>query len=118
MRLKEDLQLAEILDTESALAFREKRDQLQEEARKAILKIQTENKQSYNKKGKNPSSYAEDDLVAIRRTQCGPDLKLCAKYLGPYQVKRVLQNDRCIVKKVGEGEDPRRISAAVDHMKK
>jgi len=55
--------------------------------------------------------------VAIQRTQSGPGLKLSAKYLGPYQVKRVLRNDRYIVEKVGEGEGPRRTSTAADHMK-
>jgi len=117
MRLKEDPQLAEILEIENALIFHEKRDQLREEAREAISKIQAENKQSYNKKRKKPNSYAEGDLVAIQRTQSGPGLKLSAKFLGPYQVKRVLRNDRYIVEKVGEGEGPRRTSTAVDHMK-
>jgi len=52
MRLEEDPQLAEILEVENALIFHEKRDQLREEAREAISKIQAENKQSYNKKRK------------------------------------------------------------------
>jgi len=51
MRLEEDPQLAEILEVENALIFHEKRDQLREETREAISKIQAENKQtSYNKK--------------------------------------------------------------------
>lgn len=118
MKLKEDHQIREILETENAIISQEKRDHLREEARKAISKIQAENRQSYNKKRKTPSSYKEDDLVAVKRTQSAPGLKFCAKYLGPYRVKRVLRNDRYIVEKVGEGEGARRTSTAADHMKK
>ena len=117
MRLKEDPQIKEILETENAVIFQEKRDQLREEARKEISKIQAENKRTYNKKRKIPNSYNDGDLVAIQRTQGGPGLKFCAKFFGPYQIKRVLRNDRYIVEKLGEREDPRRTSTAADHMK-
>jgi len=50
---------------------------MREEARKAISKIQTENKRSYNRKRKKPNSYQESSLVVIQRTQGMPDLKLC-----------------------------------------
>lgn len=97
---------------ESAIIFQEKRDQLREEARKAISKMQAKNK--HGKKWKVPSRY---DLVAIQRTQGGPGLKFCVKYFGPYQIQRVLRNDRYVVEKIGKGEGPRRTSTAADHMK-
>ncbi|XP_029178223.1 uncharacterized protein K02A2.6-like [Nylanderia fulva] len=117
MRLKEDPQIKEILEAENVNSFQEKRDQIREEARDAILKMQAENKQIYNRKRKKPNIYGEGDLVAIQRTQGGPGLKLCAKYLGPYQVKRTLRNDRYIVEKIGQGEGPKKTSTAADHMK-
>ena len=48
MRLKEDPQIKEILEAETTTIFDEKRNQLREEAHKAISKIQAENKQTYN----------------------------------------------------------------------
>lgn len=117
MRLQEDPRVKEILEAEAANTFQEIRDQLREEAREAISKIQTENRRSYNKKRKPPNKYSEDDVVAIKRTQGGSELKFCAKYLGPYHIKRVLRNDRYTVEKLGEGEGPRMTSTAADHIK-
>lgn len=44
--------------------------------------------------------YAENDLVAIKRTQLGPGFQLANKYLGPYSVVKVLRNDWYLVQKV------------------
>lgn len=117
MRLQEDPQIREILESEQANIYQEKRDQLREEACRAISKIQAENQRSYNKKRKLPNKYAEDNIVAIQRTQGGPGLKFRAKYLGPYRIKRVLRNDRYVVEKLSEGEGPRLTSTAADYMK-
>lgn len=117
MRIKEDPCIKEILEAEKVAIFQEERDQLREEAHAAISKIQAENRKSYNKNRKEPNRYNEGDLVAIQRTQKGPDQKLCAKYLGPYQVNRILRHNRYIVNKIGEGEGPRRTSTATDYMK-
>ena len=51
-------------------------------------KVQQENRRNYNKNRKEAPYYREGDLVAIKRTQVGPGLKLAPKYLGPYQVTR------------------------------
>jgi len=117
MRLQEDPQIKEILETEQAIIFQEKRNQLRDEACKAIQKIQAENKRSYNKKRKLPNKYKEGDVVAIQRTQGGPGLKFSTKFLGLYRIKYTLRNDRYIVEKIGEGEGPRTTSTAVDHIK-
>lgn len=50
MKIKEDPHIKEILEAENVKIFQERRDQLREEARTAISKIQAENKKSYNKK--------------------------------------------------------------------
>lgn len=80
--------------------------------------MQEENKKSYDRKRKAPHEYQMDDIVVIQRTQGGPGLKFCTKYLGPYKVAKVLRNDRYIVEKIGNGEGPRTTSTASDHMKK
>lgn len=46
-----------------------------------------------------------------------PGLKLAAKYLGPYEIVRVLRNDRYNVRTVGEHEGPFQTSSAADYMK-
>jgi len=45
----------------------------------------------------------QNDLVAIKRTQLGPGFKLANKYLGSYNMVKVLRNNRYIVQKVSEG---------------
>jgi len=45
MRFKEDPQIKEILDAESATNFQEKREYVKEEACEAISKIKAKNKQ-------------------------------------------------------------------------
>jgi len=46
----------------------------------------------------------QNDLVAIKRTQLGPGFKLANKYLGSYNIVKVLRNNRYIVHKVSEHE--------------
>jgi len=48
------------------------------------------------KKRKEPASYSENDLVAIKHTQQDPGLKLADKYLDPYKIINTLRNDRYI----------------------
>lgn len=83
MRLQEEIK--EILESKQAIIFQEKRNQLRDEACKAIQKIQAENKRSYNKKRKLPNKYREGDVVAIQRIQGGPGLKFSTQFLGPYR---------------------------------
>jgi len=107
----------EILEKELLISFDESRDELRLRAKDKILKIQDENRRNYNKKRKKAFRYREGDLVAIRRTQQGPGLKLPHKYLGPYEVIKALRNDRYILRKVGEHEGPYQTSSAADFMK-
>lgn len=86
-------------------------------AKKNILKIQQENRRNYDKKRKKARKFKENDLVAIKRTQQGPGLKLAPKFLGSCQVIKVLRNDRYIVRKIGEDKGPLETSTSIDHMK-
>jgi len=82
-----------------------------------VAKIQCENRATFDKKRKATTKYKENDLVAIKRIQLGPGLKLANKYLGPYSISKVLRNDRYVVHKVGEHEGPLRTSTFADYMK-
>lgn len=106
MRLKDDKPLKEMLEREWNDIFNEHRCETRDRARKEIQQVQQENRISFNKKRKDAQRYAYGTLVAIKRTQQGPGLKLCAKYFGPYRINKVLRNDRYVVEKVGDHEGP------------
>lgn len=53
----------------------------------------------------------------MQRTQIRPGLKLAGTFLGPYEITRVLRNDRYLVAKIGEHEGPRQTSTSADYMK-
>lgn len=117
MRTKDDPRIKELIEQEWANYFEDERDELRKEAKLSIAKVQEANRRNYNGKRKPGVQYKENDLVAIRRTQFGPGLKLRAKYLGPYQVTKVLRHDRYAVRKIGEHEGPNETSTSADSMK-
>lgn len=117
MRLKDDVSLREIVDNEIIYQLQEERDELREQAKGAIERIQQENRANFNKRRKKATAYQIGDLVAIKRTQFAPGSKLYCKYLGPYKIVRVLRGDRYMVEKVRECEGPRSTSASGDHIK-
>ena len=55
--------------------------------------------------------------MAVKRTQIGPGMKFASKYLGPYEIVKVLRNDRYIVRKVGDGKGPQQTSTSADNLK-
>lgn len=63
------------------------------------------------------TKYSEHDMVAIKRTQLGPGLKVHHRFLGPYLIKRVLHNNRYSVEKVGDHEGPQSTTTSADHLK-
>lgn len=117
MRLKINPCIQELIDLELAIAFQNDRNEMRLVAKQNILKIQQENSKSYNKRRKEPKRYSENDIVAIKRTQLGPGLKLAPKYLGPYTVTKCLRNNRYLVRKIGKHEGPLQTSTSADHMK-
>jgi len=46
----------------------------------------------YNLCRKEPTKYKLGDLVAIKRTQQGPGLKLRSKFIGPYKITSIKPN--------------------------
>jgi len=116
-RLRDNHEIRELLEKEWISKFQEDRDEIRDYAKENIAKIQKENKRGFDKKRKKMTSYCEDDLVAIKRTQQGPGLKLANKYLGPYRIVKALRNNRYVVRKMGDHEGPWETSTAADNMK-
>lgn len=84
MQLKDDLKLRELLKEATIETFHQERSELRHKAKENILKIQEENRRTYNRKRKKPYSYRVGDIVAIKRMQLGP---------GPTEVFGALQSE-------------------------
>ena len=117
MKNREDVELASLIEEGLRLQFERKRDELREQAFHQIIKVQEENKKSFDRKRKEATVYQVGDIVAIKRTQLGPGLKLKPKFLGPYNVVKCLRHGRYMVEKVGDGEGPVKTSTSADNMK-
>ncbi|GFY61882.1 transposon Ty3-G Gag-Pol polyprotein [Trichonephila inaurata madagascariensis] len=78
---KTDLRIQQLIDEQLQLEFNENRELLRKAAKSQIIKVQNENKKSYNLRRKSPCLYSVKDLVAIKRTQHGPGQKLCNKFI-------------------------------------
>lgn len=114
-RYPEDDKLQKLLEYEGVILFQKNRDKLRMQAAKSIAKLQEENWWRFNKKQKEAQPYREGDLVAVKRTQQDPGSKFA--FIGPYEIVKVLRNNRYLVQKVGEHEGPQRTSSAADFMK-
>ncbi|XP_050339660.1 uncharacterized protein LOC126765957 [Bactrocera neohumeralis] len=97
--------------------FNQNRDEMRNDGKKQILKIQEENKKSYNLRRKKAHIYKLNDIVAIKRTQLGSGLKLKQKFLGPYRITNVKPNNTYDVQKLGNGEGPKTTTTCAEFMK-
>lgn len=119
MKCKEDVEILNLLQQETISQFDEERERLRQKAKEQIQKIQEENRKSFNQKRKQSSKYEVGDLVAIKRTQFGPGLKLKPKFLGPYKVTKVKRNDRYDVEKFySDTEGPNKTATSADFIKR
>ncbi|KMQ88338.1 hypothetical protein RF55_12197 [Lasius niger] len=116
--MKDDTSIRELVEKELISIFEENCDEIRSRAKENIRQVQQENRQGFNKRRKPATSYTIDDLVAIKRTQAGPGLKLAPKYLGPYRIIKMLRNDRYVVQKIGEHEGPYETSTAAEYIKR
>lgn len=68
----------------------------------AIEKLKNYNKIYYNKRHTKPSKYNPGDLVLIRdaSSKPGESKKLKLIYKGPYQIDKVLDKNRYVVKDI------------------
>jgi len=83
MRLRDNVQVRELIEGEWAQIFDKECDHLRTEAKKRLLKFKMK---TFNKKRKESMKYVDGVLVAIKRTRTGPSLKFRPKFLGPYRV--------------------------------
>lgn len=117
MRRKEDPQILELIAQKSVESFESSREELRNLARSNLCRIQEENRRTFNRKRKSALLYKKGDLVAIKRTQFGPGLKIKKKFLGPYKISQVNGNNRYEVIRIGDGDGPKMTSTAADYMK-
>ena len=117
LKVPEDAELLQVIREAQQQEFEEARDDLRRTAKQRIQKIQEENRRGYNKKRKKATKYEVGDIVAIKRTQQGPGLKLFIKFLGPYRVTRVANHDRYEVEKITDAEGPTTTTCSADNMK-
>ncbi|GFX80770.1 hypothetical protein TNCV_4694811 [Trichonephila clavipes] len=117
MRNKEYILIKDLLLEEMAKELLEQREFLRNDAKKNIETLQSENRNTYNRRRKKASLYKVNYLVAIQRTQFGAGLKLRPKFLGIYKVTKVNSKDRYEVEKVGHHEGPNSTTTSADLMK-
>lgn len=119
MRSKEDIEILTLLQEETAIQYYADREDLRQKAKEQIMNVQEENRKYFNRRRKQSNTYNLGDLVAIKRTQFGVGLKLRPRYLGPYKITKVHNNDRYDMEKVNSAtEGPNRTSSAADHIKR
>jgi len=75
MRNKDDQQLRELINNETIALFQDSRNDLRLKAKSQILKLQPDNKKTYNLRRKPERLYNVGDMVAIKRTPFGGGLK-------------------------------------------
>lgn len=82
MRYKRDQEIITLIEQEMIQEFQESRDKLKVMPKQNLLKMQEDNKKTYNRKCLIARKYKRSDLVFNERIQFGPKLKLKQKYLG------------------------------------
>ncbi|GFX40558.1 hypothetical protein TNCV_2373421 [Trichonephila clavipes] len=65
MRNKEDIKIRDLQMQELQEQYLDQRESMRQDAKRNILKIQAENKKTYNKKRKKAPEYQVGDLVAV-----------------------------------------------------
>uniref|UniRef100_A0A0K8VWM3 Retrotransposable element Tf2 protein type 2 n=1 Tax=Bactrocera latifrons TaxID=174628 RepID=A0A0K8VWM3_BACLA len=117
MRTKDDPQIHDLIQQEITELFNNERCEQRKQAKLQILKIQSENKKTYNLRRKQAQQYKVNDLVAIKRTQFGSGLKLKSKFLGPYQITKIKNNNSYDVRKLTNAEGPINTTTTAEYMK-
>lgn len=113
----DDADIIALIEEEAVQIFDEARDDMRQAAKRAIQRMQEENRRNHNRRCKPAKQYKVNDLVFIKRTQFGTGLKIKKKFLGPYKISQVNGKNRYEVIRVGESEGPRITSTSADFMK-
>ncbi|GBM33142.1 hypothetical protein AVEN_94271-1, partial [Araneus ventricosus] len=109
--------LKEMVEAEFQANFEAQREELRKHAKQQIFKIQEENRKTYNLRRREIKPYRVGDLVAIKRTQFGPNLKLKPKYFGPYSIMRAKGGNTYDVVKEGNHEGPNFTTTCAEYLK-
>lgn len=117
MRSPEQCEIKKLIEDEIVSQFQEEREGTRQSAKEQIAKIQAENRKYYNLRRKRATQYKVGDLVAIKRTQFGPGLKLKPKFYGPYEVTSAKPNNTYNVERVGVADGPRTTTTCAEYMK-
>lgn len=115
-RSKEDHEISKLVQDEIVNNFNNEREIMRKQAKEQILKVQDENRKSYNLRRKPATKYKEGDVVAVKRTQFGGGLKLKSKFLGPYHVTKIKPNNTYDVSRIGEGEGSKQTTTCAEYM--
>lgn len=114
----EDRLLVVALEKEIIECFEGDRNEMRAAAKQCIEKVQEENRRGFDRKRKEAHQYREKDWVAIKRTQFSTGAKVQPKYLGPYEVTKILRNNRYMLQKVDQqSAGPINTTSAADFMK-
>lgn len=106
-----------MIEIEWMRMFEEERDDIRQEAKEKIAKVQRENAKNFNKKRKTALKYTNGDIGTIKQTQLNPGLKISNKFLGPYCRPKVMTGIQKIgITKIGEYERTQETFASADHM--
>ena len=117
MRGRADLKVMELINEEMINDFETRRDQFREDAQVQISRVQDENRRTFDRRRRSAHEYQMGDIVAIKRTQFGPGLKIGKKYLGPYRVIKIKPGNTYDVYREGFHEGPSRTSTCAEFMK-
>ena len=92
----------ECLENSSLEFNKENLNEIREKASNNIKKNQDYNKQYFDKRQKTPNIYNIGDYVMIKHvnTISGINHKLLPKYRGPYEIRKILENDRYLIKDI------------------
>lgn len=117
MNRAEDRNLTEIIKRELVANFIETREELHNDAKQQMKKVQNVNIQSFNKERKVARKYNIGEMGAIEKTKFETGAKLLPKFIGPYIIKSIIGIDRFAVEKLGNHIGPKTTTCSADHMK-
>ncbi|GBM02982.1 Pro-Pol polyprotein [Araneus ventricosus] len=109
--------LKEMVEADYQANFEAQREEPRMHAKQQISNIQEVNRKTYNLRRREPKPYRVGDLVAIKRTQFGPNMKLKPKYFGPYSITRANGGNTFDVIKEKNHEGPNFATTCAEYLK-
>ena len=117
MRLTNIGKTLDLINDEIQSKFNDARNELHDEEKQEILKVDDENRKTKILRRKRASQYKINDLVVIKRTHFGPGLKFNQKYLEPYKIIKVKPNNTYDVENCAFFNEPLKIFTCAESIK-